>query len=301
MSTALPSVDVGADETRLPKTRQTRSRQSAPPREKILRYGLMFIAVSAVVLPILWQLSVSLKSAGEGVGGFPGSLIPENPTFDNYVKAITSIPLPRYFLNSAIISSIAVVLNLVLATLTGYALARISFKGRGIYLVALLATAALPFEVILVSTLLVTRSLGLYDTFLGVVLPQAVSIISIFVMRQAFLNIPNEMEEAAVCDGAGPFRTFWSIMLPSVRGSIAVVMVLGFLDSWDQFVWPLVILSDTSKYPVTVGVQFLAGAFSADERVMAAAAILVLVPPLLVFLVLQKQVFRGLAGGALKG
>ena len=281
--------------------RRRRRRGVASPLERTIRYGLMIVAVAVVILPLLWQVSVSLKSPGESAAGFPGSLIPESPTLGNYVRALTSIPLPQYFLNSAIISSMSVVLNLVLATLTGYALARISFKGRGIYLIALLATAALPFEVIMVSTLLVTRSLGLYDTFFGVVLPQAVSIISIFVMRQAFLNIPKELEEAAVSDGAGPFRTFGSVMLPSVRGSIAVVVVLGFLDSWDQFVWPLVVLGDPSKYPVTVGVQFLSGAFSADQRVMAAAAILVLIPPLLVFFLLQKQVFRGLAGGALKG
>lgn len=284
-----------------PVSRCSRRRGAASPLEKVIRYGLMLIAVAAVVLPILWQLSVSLRSAGESAVGFPGNLVPENPTLDNYVTALTAIPLPQYFVNSAIISSMSVAINLVLATLTGYALARINFKGRGIYLVALLATAALPFEVIMVSTLLVTRSLGLYDTFLGVVLPQAVSIISIFVMRQAFINIPNELEEAAITDGAGAFRTFWNIMLPAVRGSIAVVVVLGFLESWDQFVWPLVVLGDTSKYPVTVGVEFLSGAFSADQRVMAAAAILVLIPPLLVFFLLQKQVFQGLAGGALKG
>lgn len=285
--------------TRHPRRRYPRGQ--ARPTEKVIRYTLMALALAAVALPLIWQLSSSLKSPGEGIGTFPGNLIPEDPTLDNYVRAWSSIPLPRYFLNSAIISSMAVVTNLVLATLTGYALARITFRGRGIYMVALLATAALPFEVILVSTLMVTRSLGLYDTFLGVVLPQAVSIISIFVMRQAFVNIPNELEEAAIVDGAGPFQIFWRVMLPSVWGSIAVVMVLGFLDSWDQFVWPLVVLSDTSKYPVTVGVEFLSGAFSADQRVIAAAAVLVMIPPLLVFFLLQKQVFRGLAGGALKG
>jgi len=281
--------------------RPRRSREDPSALERGIRWTLMIIAVAVVIAPILWQLSSSLKSPGESVGEFPGSLVPENPTLGNYVKAFTSIPLPQYFANSAIISAMGVTTNLVLATLTGYALARINFRGRGLYLTALLATAALPFEVILVSTLMVTRDLRLYDTFLGVVLPQAVSIISILVMRQAFINIPAELEEAATVDGAGTFRIFWSIMLPSVRGSVAVVMVLGFLDSWDQFVWPLVVLSDTSKYPVTVGVEFLSGAFSADQRVMAAAAILVMIPPLLVFFFMQKQVFKGLAGGALKG
>jgi multiple sugar transport system permease protein len=191
--------------------------------------------------------------------------------------------------------------NVILATLTGYALARIPFRGRALYLTLLLATAVLPFEVILVSTLLVTRSLGLNDTLLGVVAPQAVSIIAIFVMRQAFRGIPDELADAAVVDGAGPFRVFWNVMLPSVRGSLAVVAVLGFLDAWDQFLWPLVILSDPANYPVNVGVQYLSGTFSADPRVIAAAAIVVMVPPLLVYALMQRQVFHGLAEGALKG
>jgi multiple sugar transport system permease protein len=191
--------------------------------------------------------------------------------------------------------------NVVLATLTGYALARIPFRGRALYMAVLLATAVLPFEVILVSTLLVTRGLGLADTFAGVVLPQAVSIIAIFIMRQAFRKVPDALAEAAEVDGAGPFQVFWRVMLPSVRGSLAVVAVLGFIDAWDQFIWPLVVLSDPSKYPVNVGVQYLAGVFSADQRVISAAALVVMIPPLLVYFLMQKQVFKGLAEGALKG
>ena len=287
--------------TERPRRNRRRGRDHVSTREKIIRWTLMLVAVLAVLGPLLWQVSNALKGSAESTVGFPGSLIPANPTLDNFVTAFTAIPLPRYLLNSALIAAMGVAFNLVLATLTGYALARIPFRGRGVYVTVLLATAALPFEVILISTLLVTRGIGLQDTLLGVVLPQAVSIVSIFVMRQAFLNIPNELEEAATVDGAGPIRLFWSVMLPSVRGSVAVVAVLGFLDSWDHFIWPLVILSSAENYPVNVGVQFLAGAFSADQRVISAAALIVMVPPLLVYFLMQKQVFKGLAEGALKG
>lgn len=284
-----------------PHRRSRRRRGAIGPLERTIRWVLMIVAVAVVLGPLLWQLGTALKGAGEAVVGFPGSLVPSDPTLENFVTAFTAVPLGRYLVNSAVIALLGVTLNLVLATLTGYALARIPFRGRTLYIGVLLATAALPFEVILISTLLVTRGLGLQDTLLGVVLPQAVSIVSILVMRQAFLAIPDEIEEAARMDGAGAVRTFWSIMLPSVRGSIAVVAVLGFLDSWDQFLWPLVILSDPANYPVNVGVQFLAGAFSADQRVISAAALIVMIPPLLVYFLLQKQVFTGLAEGALKG
>lgn len=270
-------------------------------REKLIRWPLMVVAVATVLGPLLWQVGTALKSAGESAVGFPGTLLPQHPTLDNFVTAFTQIPLLRYVLNSVAISAMGMTTNLVLATLTGYALARIAFRGRNLYTMLLLATAVLPFEVILVSTMLVTRDLGLNDTLLGVVLPQAVSIVAIFVMRQAFVRIPDELAEAASIDGAGPFQVFWHVMLPSVRGSLAVVAVLGFLDSWDHFIWPLVILSDPSKYPVNVGVQYLSGTFSADQRVISAAAIVVMIPPLLVYFVLQKQVFKGLAEGALKG
>lgn len=269
--------------------------------EAVLRWVLMLIAAAVVLGPLLWQVTTALKGPGESTAGFPSSLVPSEPTLDNFVTAFTQIPLARYLLNSAGIAALGVVTNLLLATLTGYALARIPFRGRNVYMAALLATAALPFEVILVSTLLVTRNLGFQDTLVGVVLPQAVSITSIFVMRQAFRGIPDELEEAATIDGAGPVRTFLRIMLPNVKGSLAVITVLGFLDSWDHFIWPLVILSSPEKYPVNVGVQYLSGAFSADQRVISAAALVVIVPPLLVYMFMQRHVFSGLAGGALKG
>lgn len=269
--------------------------------ETVLRWVLMALAVCVVLGPLLWELGTALKGAGETTAGFPGSLVPQHPTLENFVAAFTQIPLGQYLLNSAAIAAMGVTTNLLLASLTGYALARIPFRGRNIYMAALLATAALPFEVILVSTLLVTKGLDLQDTLLGVVLPQAVGVTSIFVMRQAFLGIPRELEEAADMDGAGPFRTFIQIMLPNVKGSLAVVTVLGFLDSWDHFIWPLVVLSDPDKYPVNVGVQYLSGAFSADQRVISAAALVVIAPPLVVYLVMQRHVFSGLAGGALKG
>lgn len=276
-------------------------RQRVSVREAVLRWVLMLLALCVVIGPLLWEFGTALKGPDENTVDFPGSLFPHHPVLANFAAAFTQVPLIRYLLNSTVIAAMGVTTNLVLATLTGYALARIPFRGRGLYMAVLLGTAALPFEVILVSTLLVTRSLDLQNTFAGVVLPQAVAITSIFVMRQAFLGIPNELEEAATVDGAGSFRTFWTIMLPNVRGSLAAITVLGFLDSWDHFIWPLVVLSDPEKYPVNVGVQYLSGAFSADQRVISAAALVVIVPPLLVYLIMQRHVFSGLAGGALKG
>ncbi len=285
-----------------PKSPRRRPRRGVPRTgELVLRYGLMLVAVLSVLGPLLWQVSTSLKGPGESTTSFPAGFIPQHPTLANYQAALSDIPLAHYLLNSTLIALMSIIGNVVLATLTGYALGRMRFRGRNIYFLILLATAALPFEVILVSTLLVTRQVHLQNTFLGVVLPHAVSVMSIFVMRQAFMVLPGELEEAAVIDGANQFRVFTQIMLPSVWGSIAVVATLAFIQGWDQFIWPLVILSSQDKYPVTVGLQFLSGTFSADQRVIAAGTVLVLLPPLVVFFIMQKKMFRGLAEGALKG
>jgi putative chitobiose transport system permease protein len=265
------------------------------------RYAAMAVAVLAVATPLLWQLSTALKGRTEAVVGFPPTFLPAHPTFDNFLRVFADVPMARYFANSAVIATLGVLSNCVLATTAGYALARMRFRGRNAYFGALLATVVLPFEVILVSVFLIVRQIGLYDTLVGVVAPHAVTVFGIFVMRQAFIVIPRELDEAAWMDGAGEWQLFRHICLPAVRGSLAVVAVFSFIDQWDQFLWPLIALRSPDNYPVTVGLQFLSGTFSADQRVIAAGTILALAPPMVVFLFMQRYFFRGIGEGSLKG
>jgi putative chitobiose transport system permease protein len=284
-----------------PRPRPRRRRSGRNLLGLVARYLAMAFAVLAVATPLLWQLSTALKGRTEAVVGFPPTFLPMHPTFDNFLRVFTDVPMARYFANSAAIAAMGVVTNCVLATTAGYALARMTFRGRNAYFAALLATVVLPFEVILVSVFLIVRQVGLYDTLLGVVAPHAVTVFGIFVMRQAFIVVPRELDEAAWMDGANEWQLFRHICLPAVRGSLAVIAVFSFIDQWDQFLWPLIALRSPDNYPVTVGLQFLSGTFSADQRVIAAGTILALAPPMLVFLFMQRFFFRGIGEGSLKG
>lgn len=267
----------------------------------LLRYALLVLVLVITVGPFLWQLSTSLKGSAENVFAFPPRLLPEDPTLGNYAQVAQAIPLARYALNSTVVSVAQMAGNCLFGAMAGYALARMSFRGRDLLFALLISTLIVPFEVIMISTFLVTRELGLTNTLLGVVLPNAVTVLSIFIMRQGFLAVPREIEEAAVIDGANEWQLFWRVALPSVRNQLAVVAIFSFMFAWDDFLWPLIVLRDPAKYTLTLGIEYLSGAFSADQRLIAAGTIVAFVPLLILFALLQRWFFRGIQSGGIKG
>lgn len=266
-----------------------------------VRYGLMLFVLVIMVGPFLWQLSTSLKGPAENIFQYPPQLIPQEPTLGNYVEVARAIPLWRFLFNSTVVSVASAFTNCLFGAMAGYALARMQFKGRNMLFAFMIATLIVPFEVIMVSVFLVTRTLGLLDTLVGVVLPTAVTVLSIFIMRQGFLALPRELEEAAIVDGANEWQLFSRIAIPSVRGQIAVVGIFSFMFAWDDFLWPLIVLRSPENYTLTLGLEFLSGAFSADQRLIAAGTIIAVVPLILLFVALQKQFFRGVGQGGVKG
>lgn len=267
----------------------------------LLRYALLLLVLAITVGPFLWQVSTSLKGPAENVFAFPPRLLPESPTLGNYAQVAQAIPLARYALNSTVVSVAQMAGNCLFGAMAGYALARMSFRGRDLLFALLVSTLIVPFEVIMISTFLVTRELGLTNTLLGVVLPNAVTVLSIFIMRQGFLAVPREIEEAAVIDGANEWQLFWRVALPSVRNQLAVVAIFSFMFAWDDFLWPLIVLRDPAKYTLTLGIEYLSGAFSADQRLIAAGTIVAFVPLLILFAFLQRWFFRGIQSGGVKG
>jgi ABC-type glycerol-3-phosphate transport system permease component len=265
------------------------------------RYLLLLIVLLISVGPFLWQISTSLKGPGENIFAFPPRLIPEDPTFDNYLTVMDSLPLLTYLGNSAFISLGAVLGNCLFGAMAGYALARMRFRGREGLFALMIATLVIPFEVIMISVFLVTRDLGLINTLTGALLPVALTVLSIFIMRQAFVSLHPEIEEAARVDGTNEWQLFWRVALPSARGSLAVVAIFSFMAAWDDFLWPLIVLRDPSKFTLTVGLVFLDGQFSADQRLIAAGTIIAIIPVLALFIALQKQFFRGVGQAAVKG
>ncbi|NED94899.1 carbohydrate ABC transporter permease [Phytoactinopolyspora alkaliphila] len=265
------------------------------------RYVLLLVVLAVTVGPFAWQVSTSLKGLGENIFAFPPQLVPDEPTLRNYARVAEAIPLWRYLGNSTIVATAVTLTNCLFGAMAGYALARMRFRGRNALFAAMIATLIIPFEVIMISVFLVTRGLGLINTLAGAMLPLAISVLSIFIMRQAFLALPREVEEAARVDGAGEWQTFWRIGLPSVRGSLAVVAIFSFMFAWDDFLWPLIVLRDPQNFTLTVGLVFLENQFSADQRLVAAGTVISIIPVLALFVFLQRQFFRGVGQAAVKG
>ncbi|MER6950895.1 carbohydrate ABC transporter permease [Nonomuraea sp. NPDC000554] len=269
--------------------------------EKALRYALLLLVLALTVSPFLWQLSTSLKDLEEDVFTRTPSFLPRHPTLDNYAQVADTIPVWSYAANSLVVAAIVVAGNAVGATLAGYALARLRFRGAKALLGVFLATLVLPGEVTIVSQYVMIRGLGLADTLLGVALPGAIGMLNVLLMRTAFRAIPQEMDEAAVIDGANAWQRLLHIGLPNVRGMLSVVTIFAFIGAWDDFLWPLIVLTDPENYTLTVGLQYLNGTFTANPRLIAAGTMISFLPIVIVFAALQRFFFRGVEEGAIKG
>lgn len=262
---------------------------------------LLLIGIAAIFIgPFLWLLSTSLKSNAQDVFTFPPSFIPKPPVLDQFVEAWTAVPFPRYLLNSCLLILIMVPAHLFLTALTAYPLARMEFPGRDFIFYAMIGTMFLPEEGKLVPLFIIVEKLGMVDSWWGLIIPGLVGGFSVFLMRQAYLAIPKELEEAAIIDGCGPFRIWWNIMLPLTKPTLAALSVFSFISVWNSFIWPLIILKNDQLYPLALGLAYLAGTFGDDVRTMAAGTVISLVPVILFYLFMQRYFVSGLQG-AIKG
>jgi putative chitobiose transport system permease protein len=264
------------------------------------RYAALTLIAAVFVVPFLILLTAALKPGWRSVYTFPPELLPLPPVADFVVEAWTSVPFARYLINSLLYVLFTVPAYLAISALTAYPLARFRFPGRQIVFLAILSTMFLSPEVMLIPRFLVVSQLSLADTFAGVVLPGVLSATGVFLLRQAFAGIPQELPDSARVDGANEFRIFWHVMLPPVRPTLAVLSIFGFVNVWNNFLWPLVVLKDPDTFPVTLGLAYLAGTFGSDARAAAAGAVLAMVPVVGFFLAMQRHIIEGMAG-ALKG
>lgn len=267
---------------------------------------LIFVSLLSI-FPFIWLISTSLKGNGENIFAYPPSIIPTDFTLTNYSGVWQKVDFVRYFINSMIVAGGTVLLNLILSAMAGYPLARMEFKGKKITFFAVLATIMIPFQAIMLPVYLITLKLHLVDSvndiagFVGLIMPFAVSAFGIFLMRQAFLGIPKEMEEAAIVDGCNVFQIFTKVLLPMVKPSLAVLAIFTFIGSWGEFLWPSIVLTKESMYTLPVGVNYLQGMFSSNWRFIAAGSILATIPIIIFFLAMQKYFISGENDGAVKG
>lgn len=275
--------------------------------EKLSIHSILIFVSLLSIFPFIWLISTSLKGNAENIFAYPPQIIPQDFTFDNYVGVWHRVNFMAYFWNSMIVAGATVFLNLLLSALAGYPLARMEFGGKKVAFFSVLATIMVPFQAIMLPVYLITLKLNLVDNvnnfmgYLGLVMPFAVSAFGIFLMRQAFLAIPKEMEEAAIVDGCNAFQAFFKVLLPMVKPSLAVLAIFTFIGSWGEFLWPSIVLTKESMYTLPVGVNNLQGMFSSNWRFIAAGSILSTIPIVIFFLAMQKYFISGENEGAVKG
>lgn len=270
---------------------------------KIIKYVLILFFVISAVLPFWWLVAVSLREGNMFSQGW-SILLPQKMTLSYYHKLLfaqNNLPLAKFFLNTLIYCLLGVVFEVTLASLAAYPLARLDFKGKNIVLFMLAALLALPSQANTIINFITIRNLGLYDTVLGVVLPTCVNVFAILLLRQAFLTVPQELEDAARIDGCNEWQIFTNVCLPLTRSTQATVALFAFVAYWNEFLWPLVILKSADKYPLSVGLAYLASSFDSDFRVTAAGSVLATIPLVLFFLSIQKEFIKGITAGAVKG
>jgi putative chitobiose transport system permease protein len=265
----------------------------------LVRYaGLAALAVFTT-FPLLWLAAVALRARGP-VFGFPPALWPWPPSLAHVLGVWQTMPLPRFFANTLVLVGAGVALQVTLCALAAYPLARLEFPGRRLVTGLLLATLMLPGHIGLIVNFVTLLRLRLVDTYAGVVLPGAVSVFGIFLLRQAFLAVPAELEDAARLDGASEWAIWRRVMLPLVRPALGTLALFEFVAHWNSFLWPLIVLKSPEKYPLAVGLLYLSGLFAHSTRAVAAGALLMTLPVVVVFLFTQRYFVRGLLAGALR-
>jgi putative chitobiose transport system permease protein len=260
--------------------------------------GMGILAV-VTAFPFLWLLATSLRASGT-VFSFPPVIIPRPPTLANYAGIWQTMPIGQFFLNTVYITGMGIALTLVVSALAGYPLARMRFPGRDLIFYAIVGSVMLPQHVGLILNFVTMTRLHLIDTYAAVYLPGAASVLGIFLLRQAYLTIPTEIEDAARIDGAGEFRVWGQVMLPLVSPALATLAIIEFSAYWNSFLWPLIVLKSPEKYPLAVGLLYLSGLFAHNTRYIAAGAVVMTLPMIIVFLLLQRYFLRGITIGAVK-
>lgn len=264
-------------------------------------YAVLVVLAVMTVFPFAWMLLTSLKGPMDAVTSVPPQFLPSDPTFANYERVLAALPVPRFFMNSVLVSVTTSLLNVLVSALAAYPLAKMRFRGREAIFYALLATLIVPAQLTYIpSFVLAVQVFDYYDTLAALVFPSLVSAFNIFLLRQAFRGVPNDLIDAARVDGAGEWRIWWQVLLPIVRPSLAAVAIFTFVTSWNDFLWPSLMLHSREGMTLPVGLAALQGFFSADFRSIAAGVTLTVLPILLFFVVAQRYFVRGLAG-AVKG
>lgn len=263
--------------------------------KKILIY-LILICISIIMVgPFLWLLLSSLLP-NTNVYDFPYNVKIASFSISNFTGVFQFVDFGKYIWNTVVISGASVFLNALIASMTAYPLAKLNFKGKNVLFTIIISAMIIPSTAAMVVNYLTVNSLGLSDSYLGVVLPTSATIFNIFIMRQSFLSIPDSIRESGRMDGASEFKIFYSLIMPMVKPGVAVVILFQFMASWNDFLWPMIVLNDTNKYPLSAALTMLNGQFAYNFGWVAAGTVISILPTLFIFILTQDMFVDGVSG-----
>ncbi|MBZ2194925.1 carbohydrate ABC transporter permease [Occultella gossypii] len=270
---------------------------------KLRSYGpatlLLWVLVLIYLFPVAWFILSSFKPGSE-LFSLPLSILPENWTFSGYITAWNRFNFAQYFFNTGLVAVVTTVLTVFVSAMTGYALAKYKAKWLSVFFICILATTMLPTEVIMPSTFVVIRDLGLYNQLAGIIVPSVITATGIFMFRQYFKTVPDELLEAARIDGVGEIRAFFSIMLPLAKPIAVTLAIFSFQWRWNDYIWPLLVLNDPNRYTLQLALRSIVGADNIDWSVLLSASVISLIPMVVLFFVFQKQIMNADMNSGLK-
>jgi multiple sugar transport system permease protein len=281
------------------RPQRAKNRAVLPP-SKFLAYLLAALGAIVFFLPVLYMLSSSLKQSND-IFKIPFQWIPSPFVPENYTEAMKIAPFGRYFLNSLIVGLCTTVLNVFFAALTGYGFAKYDFFGKNFMFIAILSTLMIPFQAIMVPLFIIVRGFGWLNTYLGLIIPWAISAFGVFLMRQFILSIPNELLDAARIDGDSELGIFWHVILPLSKTPMITLAIFTFLDSWNNLLWPLIIITKPEMRTVSLGLTEFQTLHGTAYNLLMAGSTIATIPILILFIFLQRYFIRGVVLSGLKG
>jgi len=267
---------------------------------QFLLYSCLIVMCLVTLAPLVWMIAASFMQSGAS-STFPPKFIPENPTFDQYRNLFTRLNIFRYVLNSFIVAISTTVISLLVNSMAGYAFAKYRFPGRDKLFRLLLAAMVIPAQVTMLPLFLMLNKMGLVNSYFGIIIPGMASIFGIFLIRQYIFSIPDSLIEVARIDGANDFLIYWKIILPLCKPILVTLAIFSFMGSWNDFLWPLIVMTKDSMYTLPVALAGLMGEHTQDTELMMAGSVITILPVMVIFMVLQKYYIRGIMMGSVKG
>lgn len=268
---------------------------------KIVIYAILLVITICMILPFLWMLSASVKSNREVFVMDPFVWIPKQPKWDNYIKIWTKIPLLKFVQNTVVLTIVVTFLQLLTSSFAAYSFAKLQFKHKNALFLAYIATIAMPWQVYMVPQFIMMRSMGLNDKLLAMICLQAFSAFGVFLMKQFYEGIPDDLCEAARIDGMSEYKIYAKIMLPLSKSALSTLTIFTFVNTWNDYLGPLIYLRTETKKTIQLGLKMFIGQYSAEYGLIMAGSVVSLIPVIIVFLCLQKYFVEGVASTGLKG